>query len=737
MASMAEINRAAQEASKRTGVPASVIAAQAGLESRFGKSAPGNNYFGIKAGKSWSGGVQRLMTTEYVNGKKVRVKEPFRKYATMEDSFTDWANLIARRYPAVLEATTPQEAFQALKTGGYATDPKYVSKLMAAYSKVTGTSYAADGQKLPPASVSPIGSRTLRYKAINKMNGEDVRALQQTLVNAGYDVGKAGADGIYGRDTAKAVAAYQLAYNKARQRAGLPSIKVDGIVGPNTREPLVRVMAIQRASAIPDNSLEARDERAAARLPQAAPITDVTRAPLAPISQGRQVPDTVARQVPDTVAQRVPDTPLRPIGPTYTPDRPVTNRDLIDTVGQNLRGNTYRVPQAPTQTPEQIATESLRRQLANMQAMPSVNPNNIGVDPRNLPVNAGTGGGVVAPDFNRTVGPANAPVMSAADLRTPQIAFGGATGRGPATVAPTGQPSSAAALSAIRQNYPVGNSAVGAGGPPNPEPMRFAPTPRPNPTAFGGGTSTHERGYGSASAADAPNSPLKQATLAAAARQRTAMQNLAGNEMAGAYRPSISDKIRSTDIASGNYSPAQRPTGTPMAPSGMTRAAQPLVAASRPQAVPAPVKSPSPAPSPQLTPAQAAIAARYAGLAADPVAAAAAVPPAPPVQPAVAPPMVLQGAVMGLPPRAMALGATPMGGVRALAQRQNLSNIRTGTTPVSGVNYAVGTTKGGQDVLTYKNSKGKTVTTLASGGSARGRLKKITRASRATGGVVV
>ena len=58
----------------------------------------------------------------------------------------------------------------------------------------------------------------------NGSRGDDVRKLQQTLVDAGYDVGSAGVDGIYGAGTEAAVRKYQ-------KDNGLD---VDGIAGDQT-----------------------------------------------------------------------------------------------------------------------------------------------------------------------------------------------------------------------------------------------------------------------------------------------------------------------------------------------------------------------------------------------------------------------------------------------------------------------------------------------------------------------
>ena len=58
----------------------------------------------------------------------------------------------------------------------------------------------------------------------NGSRGEEVKKLQTSLINAGYNVGSSGADGIYGANTAAAVKAYQKANG----------LSVDGIAGDQT-----------------------------------------------------------------------------------------------------------------------------------------------------------------------------------------------------------------------------------------------------------------------------------------------------------------------------------------------------------------------------------------------------------------------------------------------------------------------------------------------------------------------
>lgn len=52
------------------------VTAQAALESGWGKSAIGNNLFGITKGSSWKGAVRLVTTTEYFSRPDVGFKDP-------------------------------------------------------------------------------------------------------------------------------------------------------------------------------------------------------------------------------------------------------------------------------------------------------------------------------------------------------------------------------------------------------------------------------------------------------------------------------------------------------------------------------------------------------------------------------------------------------------------------------------------------------------------------------------
>lgn len=120
----------AQSASEKTGLDPRLIVAQAALESGYGKSAPGNNLFGIKSHGQPGGNV--LPTTEVVNGQPVQTSDSFRSYASPADSVNGYADFINQnpRYAPMKAAPGLEGQASALGQSGYATDPQYGSKVL-------------------------------------------------------------------------------------------------------------------------------------------------------------------------------------------------------------------------------------------------------------------------------------------------------------------------------------------------------------------------------------------------------------------------------------------------------------------------------------------------------------------------------------------------------------------------------------------------------------------------------
>jgi LysM repeat protein len=114
---------------KMSGIPASIIMAQACLESDNGNSmlaVKANNHFGIKCHTTWDG--------EVIYHDDDRAKECFRKYDTPEGSFFDHSDFLRYRdrYAGLfsLSATDYKGWAHGLKKAGYATNPVYAELLI-------------------------------------------------------------------------------------------------------------------------------------------------------------------------------------------------------------------------------------------------------------------------------------------------------------------------------------------------------------------------------------------------------------------------------------------------------------------------------------------------------------------------------------------------------------------------------------------------------------------------------
>ena len=112
----------------------SVIIAQSVLETGWGQSKimmKANALFGIKAGSGWKGKVYSSYTNEVYDGVESTEYATFRAYDSIEDSIEDYYKLIKNNYKKALNCNTQKESIEAIKNGGYATDPEYVDKIMS------------------------------------------------------------------------------------------------------------------------------------------------------------------------------------------------------------------------------------------------------------------------------------------------------------------------------------------------------------------------------------------------------------------------------------------------------------------------------------------------------------------------------------------------------------------------------------------------------------------------------
>ena len=155
----------AHEDMKKTGILASMTAAQAILESAYGESElakNANNLFGMKAvlsGNAWPSGWDGQTYTKETKEQKSTgevhtVRATFRKYGSAADSISDHSAYLigakngqALRYAGLAGEKDYKKAAELVKAGGYATDVNYVSKLCAVVEKWNLTQYDQEGEK--------------------------------------------------------------------------------------------------------------------------------------------------------------------------------------------------------------------------------------------------------------------------------------------------------------------------------------------------------------------------------------------------------------------------------------------------------------------------------------------------------------------------------------------------------------------------------------------------------------
>jgi len=142
---------------KQYGIPYDAILAQIGLESAWGNAVPGgnsNNLFGIKAYPGWTGETVSSGTQEDDgSGGMTSITADFIKFNSIEEGIEGYAQFIHRnsRYKTALKyPKNPVRYIEEIKKAGYATDSRYVSKLVGILKTVQ--QYIADNNLFPPSS---------------------------------------------------------------------------------------------------------------------------------------------------------------------------------------------------------------------------------------------------------------------------------------------------------------------------------------------------------------------------------------------------------------------------------------------------------------------------------------------------------------------------------------------------------------------------------------------------------
>ena len=186
-----QIGSSAQSVAAQNDLYASVMIAQAILESGWGNSTlaapPNHNLFGIKG--NYYGQSVAMQTGEYFNNQWVTITDRFRKYPSYAESLQDnaWVLKTTSFYPGVpfyggawKSKTTSYRDATAWLTGRYATDPGYAGKLNGIIEAYGLTAYDTPGGNAQGIAPSPAPSAPVTPSAPNNENtvvGETYRVV--------------------------------------------------------------------------------------------------------------------------------------------------------------------------------------------------------------------------------------------------------------------------------------------------------------------------------------------------------------------------------------------------------------------------------------------------------------------------------------------------------------------------------------------------------------------------------
>lgn len=153
------------------GIPASITLAQGILESGDGNSElarKSNNHFGIKCHSDWKG--KKVYHDDDAKG------ECFRKYDDARESFADHSVFLKKpRYAGLfeLDITDYKGWAHGLKKAGYATNPKYATRLIEIIEQNNLTQYDLDGLAQMTSGTPTVQANSSRKNRANARRDRD------------------------------------------------------------------------------------------------------------------------------------------------------------------------------------------------------------------------------------------------------------------------------------------------------------------------------------------------------------------------------------------------------------------------------------------------------------------------------------------------------------------------------------------------------------------------------------
>lgn len=187
------------QVAQERGIDPTHLLGLAKLETRAGEAtikgggSDTRNLFNVKDFSRAGNGIRARDNAEGSNDR-------YRQYASYRESAEDLVGLLERKYPAALKARSPEEFAQALKQGGYATDPLYERKLANTIRSSVGS--LASVRPMQPTQEWDQGARYIPMDLM--LSGTDKpQPAEKPKGGAGFwegtaDVGLAAAQGVVG-----------------------------------------------------------------------------------------------------------------------------------------------------------------------------------------------------------------------------------------------------------------------------------------------------------------------------------------------------------------------------------------------------------------------------------------------------------------------------------------------------------------------------------------------------------
>ncbi|MEM1030454.1 MAG: glucosaminidase domain-containing protein [Myxococcota bacterium] len=160
-----------------------VLTAHVRHETADGRQVYNHNFGGIK-GASPEGQTARLKTTEVLQGRRRRVRDGFRAYATPERGAEDYLGFLERNHPAAMADARRGDISgfaRHLKRGGYYTAPvaTYAASMARRYRAATPT--ASDATEAPPWVDDGRLAEAVRAETRPYLYGEELAAEARRL----------------------------------------------------------------------------------------------------------------------------------------------------------------------------------------------------------------------------------------------------------------------------------------------------------------------------------------------------------------------------------------------------------------------------------------------------------------------------------------------------------------------------------------------------------------------------